>query len=42
MSDFVSKDNIHEATDIPRIRSLMANAERLSEVELKMVEDFNE
>jgi hypothetical protein len=29
MSEFVTKDNVHEATDIPRIRSLMTNAERL-------------
>ena len=28
---FVTKDNVHEATDVPRIRSLMANAERLGE-----------
>lgn len=31
---FVTKDNVHEATDVPRIRSLMANAERLGEDEL--------
>ena len=23
MSQFISKENVHEATDIPRIRSLM-------------------
>ena len=34
MSQFISKENVHEATDIPRIRSLMANAERLGEAEL--------
>ena len=34
MSDFVTKENLHEATDVPRIRSLMANAERLGENEL--------
>ena len=34
MSQFISKENVHEATDVPRIRSLMANAERLGEVEL--------
>ena len=34
MSEFVTKNNVHEATDVPRIRSLMANAERLGEVEL--------
>jgi len=34
MSDFVSKDNVNEATDVPKIRSLMANAERLGELEL--------
>jgi hypothetical protein len=34
MSQFISKENVHEATDIPRIRSLMANAERLGEDEL--------
>ena len=42
MSEFITKDNIHEATDVYRIRSFMANAERLGEVELKMVENFNE
>jgi len=42
MFDFVSKDNIHEATDVSRIRSFMANAERSGEVELKMAEDFSE
>jgi len=34
MSGFVTIDNIHEATDVSRIRRLMANAERLGEVEL--------
>ena len=34
MSNFVSKHNIHEATDVSRIRSFMANAERLGEDEL--------
>ena len=38
MSVFVTKENIHEATDIPRIRSLMANAERLGEDELVIKE----
>ena len=42
MSEFITKDNIHEATDVSRIRSFMANAERLGEVELKMAEDFSE
>jgi hypothetical protein len=31
---FVTKDNVHEATDVPRIRRLMANAERLGEHEI--------
>ena len=34
MSEFITKDNIHKATDVSRIRSFMANAERLGEVEL--------
>lgn len=34
MSQFISKDNVHEATDVLRIRSLMVNAERLGEDEL--------
>ena len=42
MSEFVTKENIHEATDVPRIRSLMANAERLGEAELEIAEDSNE
>jgi hypothetical protein len=29
MSDFVTIDNIYEASDVPRIRRLMANAVRL-------------
>ena len=31
---FVTKDNVHEATDVPRIRSLMENAERLDAAEV--------
>lgn len=42
MSQFISKENVHEATDIPRICSLMANAERLGEDELEIAEDSNE
>ena len=34
MSQFISKENVHKATDVSRIRSLMANAERLGEAEL--------
>jgi len=34
MSQFITKENVHEATDVSRIRRLMANAERLGEVEL--------
>jgi len=34
MSQFVSKDNFHEATDVAKIRSFMANAERLGEADL--------
>ena len=33
-TDFVTKDNVNEATDVAKIRRLMANAERLGEVEL--------
>ena len=36
MSQFISKENVHEAIDIPRICSLMANAERLGEDELEI------
>ena len=31
MKEFVSKDNVHTATDKDKIRRLMANAERLGE-----------
>ena len=31
MPSFVTKENVHEATDVPKIRRLMANAERLGE-----------
>ena len=34
MSQFITKENVHEATDVSRIRNLMANAERLGEAEL--------
>ena len=34
--------NVHEDTDVSRIRNLMTNAERLGEVVLKMAEDFSE
>lgn len=34
MSDFVTKDNVDHATDVPKIRRLMANADRLGEVQL--------
>ena len=34
MSHFVTKYNVHEAIDVSKIRSLMANAERLGEGEL--------
>lgn len=34
MSGFVTKENIYEATDVSKIRRLMANAERLGEDEL--------
>ena len=34
MSQSISKENVHEATDVPRIRRLMANAERLGESDL--------
>ena len=40
MSQFISKENVHEATDVSRIRRLMANAERLGETDL--VEKCNE
>jgi hypothetical protein len=30
-TEFVTKDNVHEATNLEKIRSLMANAERLRE-----------
>ena len=33
-TEFVTKDNVHEATNLEKIRSLMANAERLDEDEL--------
>ena len=33
-TEFVTKDNVHEATNLEKIRSLMANAERLGEDEL--------
>ena len=33
-TDFVTKDNVHEATNLEKIRSLMANAERLGEDEV--------
>ena len=34
MSGFVTKDNVHEATDVAKIRRFMENAERLGEDEL--------
>ena len=34
MSQFVSKENVHEAVDIAKVRRLLANAERLGENEL--------
>ena len=34
MPSFVTKENVHEATDVPKIRRLMANAERLGETEV--------
>ena len=34
MSEFITKDNIYQATDVARIRSFMANAERLGEAKL--------
>ena len=33
-TEFVTKDNVHEATNLEKIRRLMANAERLGEDEL--------
>jgi hypothetical protein len=33
-TEFVTKDNVHEATNLEKIRSLMVNAERLGEDEL--------
>jgi hypothetical protein len=33
-TEFVTKDNVHEATNLEKIRSLMANAERLGEDEV--------
>ena len=33
-SEFVTKDNVHEATNLEKIRSLMENAERLGEDEV--------
>ena len=33
-TEFVTKDNVHEATNLEKIRSLMANADRLGEDEL--------
>jgi len=33
-TEFVTKDNVHEATNLERIRSLMANAERLGQIEI--------
>ena len=33
-TEFVTKDNVHEATNLEKIRSLMANAERLGENEV--------
>lgn len=34
MSAFVTKENIHEATDVKKINNLLANAERLGEADL--------
>lgn len=42
MSVFVTKENIHETTDLSKIRSLMTNLEQLGDIELKMAEDSNE
>ena len=33
-TEFVTKDNVHQATNLEKIRSLMANAERLGEDEV--------
>jgi hypothetical protein len=33
-TEFVTKDNVHEATNLEKIRRLMANAERLGEDEV--------
>ena len=33
-TEFVTKDNVHEATNLEKIRSLMENAERLGEDEV--------
>ena len=33
-TEFVTKDNVHEATNLEKIRSLMANAERLGDDEV--------
>ena len=33
-TEFVTKDNVHEATNLEKIRSLMVNADRLGEDEL--------
>ena len=33
-TEFVTKDNVHEATNLEKIRSLMSNAERLGEDEV--------
>ena len=41
-TEFVTKDNVHEATNLEKIRSLMANAERLGEDEVvKRCKNFN-
>tara|TARA_B110000908_G_scaffold167420_1_gene220339 strand:- start:866 stop:1003 length:138 start_codon:yes stop_codon:yes gene_type:complete len=32
--EFVTKDNVHEATNLEKIRSFMANAERLGQIEI--------
>ena len=34
MSEFVTKDNVHEATNIEKIRRLLENAQRLNELEV--------
>ena len=33
-TEFVTKDNVHEATNLEKIRSLMVNAERLGQIEI--------